>query len=111
VLPQEYYYRALNYLWEVETADNILVFSDDIEWCQKNFLAQYDKIHYVTGLKDWEELYLMSLCTNNIVANSSFSWWGAYLNRNKSRKVFAPKPWTASHNDDIYFNGMIAIPR
>jgi hypothetical protein len=107
VLPESYYYRALNLAWGLCDIKNILVFSDDIEWCKNEFL--YGTMHYIEGLKDYEDMYLMSLCSNNIVANSSFSWWGSYLNTNPKKYVFAPEPWTAAHDDSIYYKQMIRI--
>jgi hypothetical protein len=79
----EYYQQVLSLI----EADNILVFSDDIEWCKKNF----KNVIFVEGQKDYEDLYLMSLCKHHIIANSSFSWWGAYLSRDEN--VIAPKLW------------------
>ena len=70
-------------------ADIVFVFSDDIPWCKKYIHS--DGFVYVDinhGSDSWKDMYLMSKCKINIVANSSFSWWGAYLNRNKS--VIAP---------------------
>ena len=86
-----------------------LVFSDDIEWCEKQ--PVFKDCKFAKGNGEVHDLNLMASCEGHIIANSSFSWWGAYLNRNKSKKVFAPKPWTDSHNDDVYFNGMITVPR
>ncbi len=106
-----YYFKALNKLWEKVDTDNILVFSDDIEWCKKHFLYHYNKVHYVEGLRDDEELYLMSLCDHNVCANSSFSWWGSYLNRNPNKLIYMPKPWTTGIGDDIYPKGAIIINR
>lgn len=65
------------------------VFSDDIEWCKTVFDKRFN---FVSGLYDWEEMYLMSKCKHNIIANSTFSWWGAWLNKNDN-KVIAPKTW------------------
>ncbi|MFA6537843.1 MAG: alpha-1,2-fucosyltransferase [Negativicutes bacterium] len=69
------------------------VFSDDLEWCKANLVTEY-RIEFV----DWcqspqEELLLMCQCRHNIIANSSFSWWGAWLNVNPEKIVIAPKKW------------------
>jgi hypothetical protein len=71
---------------------NYLIFSDDIEWCYENFNFIKNKI-FITGNTDFQDLYLMSMCDNNIIANSTFSWWGAWLNKNKNKIVIAPKLW------------------
>ncbi len=90
-----YYNKALDILGD----DKVLVFSDDIEWCKDVFIG--DRFIYIDNEKDYIELYMMSLCKNNIISNSSFSWWGAWLNKNKHKKVIAPKKWfgqAISHN-------------
>ena len=60
---------------------------------------------FVEGNDDIEDLWLMSLCSHNIIANSSFSWWGAWLNENKNKKVIAPNKWfgenTGLNDSDI----------
>jgi hypothetical protein len=93
---------------------NILVFSDDIKWCNDNI--QKENVFYLNNdikLEDYQELWLMSLCDHNIISNSSFSWWGSYLNKNENKIVVAPKIWfgTDSDNDskDIYTKEMIKI--
>lgn len=83
-----YYNTALA---EFTGCDNILVFSDDIKWCKENFIGS--KFTFIEGEADYIDLWLMSLCNHNIIANSSFSWWGAWLNQNPSKKVIAPKIW------------------
>jgi hypothetical protein len=67
------------------------VFSDDINWCKQNL--SFPKMQFVEGQDNIEDLWFMSLCSNNIIANSSFSWWGAWLNNNPEKKVIAPKNW------------------
>ena len=66
----------------------VFVFSNDMRWCKENFKLDYPT-EYVEGCeKDYEEMYLMSCCDHNIVAHSTFSFWGAYLNPNPNKKVF-----------------------
>jgi hypothetical protein len=48
---------------------------------------------FIENEQDYIDLYLMSLCENNIIANSSFSWWGSWLNKNKEKKIIAPSKW------------------
>ena len=67
------------------------VFSDDIEWCRSNFHG--DKFVFVEDQKDYEDLYYMSLCKHNIICNSTFSWWSAWLNNNADKKIISPKKW------------------
>lgn len=84
----EYYNSAIDLL-KCET-DLFVVFSDDIQWCKDNL--KLNNVYYVSDL-DYIELFLMSMCENNIIANSSFSWWGAWLNKNENKKVVAPLNW------------------
>jgi hypothetical protein len=70
---------------------NVIVFSDDINWCKENM--KFDNIHYIENEDNIVDLYIMSKCKNNIIANSTFSWWGAWINENIEKKVFAPKNW------------------
>jgi len=82
----EYYKSALDSL---EDKDKIIIFSDDLEWCKKNF----DKdVVYSDLPQDYLDLYAMSKCYHHIICNSSFSWWGAWLS-NTQGKVIAPKTW------------------
>jgi hypothetical protein len=89
IQPMSYYEEAMKIL-DSET-DYYLVFSDDIEWCKNNFIG--DKFVYIDSEIDYIELFLMARCNNNIIANSSFSWWGAWLNKNENKKVVAPTLW------------------
>lgn len=88
----EYYLSAIEMLKPI--TDKFLIFSDDIQWCKDNL--KIDNAIYIENEKDYIELYLMSLCKNNIISNSSFSWWGAWLNENKNKKVIGPKLWFGS---------------
>lgn len=74
------------------------VFSDDIEWCRNSFTWLQKEIRstshwtfeYSEGRTEWEDLELMSGCEHNIISNSTFSWWGAYLNQNPNKVVISP---------------------
>lgn len=70
------------------------IFSDDMNWVKENLSLPENSV-YVSDktLRDVDELILMSLCQHNIIANSSFSWWGAWLNQNPDKVVIAPTPW------------------
>lgn len=90
--PVSYYDTALDLIRKSDT--NVLVFSDDIDWCRENF--KYDNMYFSENQTNITDLYSMSLCTHNVIANSSFSWWGAWLNSNTDKKVIAPKNWFAN---------------
>lgn len=90
----EYYLRALK-LVDVELETHFFVFSNDIEWCEENLRPIMKNVTYI----DWNQgknspwdMFLMSQCKQLIIANSSFSWWGAFLNQQAS-KIVAPKTW------------------
>lgn len=89
VQPIEYYQKALDLIGPY---DQLLIFSDDTNWCLENLQFDKQKI-IVHSYTDIENIWLMSLCHSNIIANSSFSWWGAYLNTSRNPKVIAPKQW------------------
>jgi Glycosyl transferase family 11 len=73
---------------------HIFVFSDDIEWVKQNIPIPFSTTYIQgAGIADYEELTLMSRCDHHIIANSSFSWWGAWLNPNPEKIVIAPKQW------------------
>ena len=84
----EYYKNALD---QIGKYDKLLIFSDDISWCENNF--NFDNMIFSRGFDPVEDVTLMSKCHHNIIANSSFSWWGAKLNQNKDKKVIAPSLW------------------
>jgi hypothetical protein len=91
-----------------------LIFSDDIYWCKQNFPDLPEKFVFIDENKDYEELFLMSKCKNNIICNSTFSWWGAWLNKNDQKKVVAPAKWFGSAYDhyntnDLYCENWIKI--
>lgn len=98
----DYYEESLFKLYGNNLTNlNLLIFSDDISWCKSNFNFEGPKIHYIEGNSDIIDMTLMSMCGNNIIANSSFSWWGAWLNKNPNKKVVAPKNWFGPHNSNL----------
>jgi hypothetical protein len=88
-LGQSNYYEDAMEQFESDTV--FLCFSDDIPWCKKRFSDR--RFVFIEGLKDIADLYLMLQCRGNIIANSTFSWWGAWLNPHKDKKVIAPAKW------------------
>ena len=82
---------------------NLVFFSDDTDWVKVQFESlSYPKI-FVDNNKaenSWKDMMLMSSCTHNIIANSSFSWWAAWLNENSEKRVVAPRKWFASSDLD-----------
>jgi len=109
-LSLEYYQKALtNYFSDDEYT--FLIFSDDIDWCRQVFP---NGVVFVEGTNQFEDMCLMSLCNHNIIANSSFSWWSAWLNKNENKKVISPLNWFgpayAHYNTfDLYPNNYIKI--
>lgn len=87
-LDMSYYNKAM----EIIKSERYIIFSDDIQWCKRHFIG--DKFIFSENMSCYEDLAIMSKkCDNIIIANSSFSWWGAYLNTNFNKKVIAPKNW------------------
>lgn len=91
----EWYQDAVANILESITEPHFFVFSDDYEWAKSNIKlnAPTTYIEPSTNGNEAFDLILMSCCRHNIIANSSFSWWAAWLNRNSSKKVIAPKKW------------------
>lgn len=91
----EYYKEALNKITSCIENPHFFVFSDDPKWAQDNLNFDYPSrfITHNGTEKNYEDLRLMSLCKHNIIANSSFSWWGAWLNKNLDKMVVAPRKW------------------
>ena len=102
-LPLDYYVRALQKIISVEPNPHLFIFSDDGEWVKENFKTPYQtttaRVYNVDGRLgtgcEAEDLWLMSQCRHTILANSTFSWWGAWLNPRNDRMVIAPQPFYA----------------
>lgn len=88
-----YYASAIRYCRKKLHNPVFLFFTDDIQWIKDNIHLNNSYIVSNGILKDYEELYLMTRCKNNIIANSTFSYWGAWLNRNEQKIVVTPNGW------------------
>jgi hypothetical protein len=96
----DYYERAIGYMGEKISSPVFFIFSDDIDWVKENL--KLENAVYVSrpDIPDHEELTMMSRCKHHIIANSSFSWWGAWLDPNKDKAVIAPERWFADKKTD-----------
>lgn len=110
----DYYRKGIEKILEDGKEHAFYIFSNDMEWCRKNIapLVQKNRIEFVTGNTGknscWD-MFLMTYCKDLIIANSSFSWWGAFLNKNVN-KVIAPNPWLNRNCEiDIYESSWILI--
>jgi hypothetical protein len=86
----DYYERAMA---QFDADTTFVIFSDDIEWCMQRFRGH--SLFFVEALSAVEDLFLMARCQAHIIANSTFSWWGAWLDANPDKKVIAPAQWFA----------------
>ena len=101
---KEYYDRAMS-LFGPEV--KFLIFSDDLDWCRENFNS--DRFHIVDSGSPYVDLKLITMCDHHINANSSFSWWGSWLNKKENKRVICPSNWfgSAINKDtrDVYCEG------
>lgn len=103
-----YYERAISLILEKHKDVELYVFSDDLDWCKENLKFNM-KIHFVDSNQKENlhlDMVLMSQCKHNIIANSSFSWWAAWLNQHPDKIVIAPEKWF----NDSSFNTHDLIP-
>lgn len=94
-LPNDYYTRAMNYVEQIVENPQYLFFSDEILWVKEQ-MGSKKNFHYVNDygkFEDYEELMIMSRCRNLIIANSTFSWWAAWLNTYDNKLVIMPQKW------------------
>lgn len=109
----EYYQAAIRHVSERVERPHFFIFSDDIGWVKENlkmnFPCQY--VDHNQGAESYNDMRLMSLCSHHIIANSSFSWWGAWLNPSTTKIVIAPQKWFANQTDtrDLFPAGWVAM--
>ena len=113
-LDMEYYKSALELF---DSNREVIIFSDDTEWCKEQDLFESDRFAVAEGGHQFYDLCLMTMCSDFIIANSSFSWWGAWLSRIYKRpgrgRVIAPKKWFGPNLDhdtkDLYCEGWTVL--
>ncbi len=116
-----YYQKASEIMEDIlglpKDALHYVVFSDDMNWCKDNLLKTLTgRVTFAEGNSQEQDLYFMSICQHNIIANSSFSWWGSYLNANPDKTIIAPtkdkwfgpayKDWNVN---DLYLPSWILV--
>ena len=92
----EYYYQAIKQFQIISKDFTLVFFSDDSDWVKEQFKDLTCSKIFIDHNKNedsWKDMLLMSSCKHNIIANSSFSWWAAWLNMNSEKRVIAPKKW------------------
>lgn len=106
-----YYHKAIQLIQQRYDKTAFFIFSDDIEWVQKNLKIDNAKyIDFNKNYDSWQDMYLMSICKHNIIANSTFSWWGAWLNSNKNKIVITPNKFLNTNDSiDLIPEGWIKI--
>ncbi|TAE34046.1 MAG: alpha-1,2-fucosyltransferase [Cytophagales bacterium] len=100
----EYYNRAILHIRKQVAEAQFFIFSDDLPWVKRELGDKLKSAVYVegnVGADSWQDMYLMTHCHHAIIANSSFSWWGAWLNPEQERVVIAPKQWLISQKPDL----------
>lgn len=120
IMPLNYYKNAITYILKKASPKFVLYFCEDDD-CPEvqqriNELKQDFSLEFIrggAGLEDWEQMLQMSLCNYNVIANSTFSWWGAYFNTNKEKIVVYPSIWfgpKAKHDTkDLFLSNWISI--
>lgn len=96
-LSLNYYRTALD---QFDSTRQVVVFSDDSDWCQEQEIFSDDRFLISSSNSSYVDLCIMSHCSDFIIANSTFSWWGAWLSKNKNKTVFYPSKWFGPNNVD-----------
>jgi hypothetical protein len=96
----DYYLAAAKEVMKVAPKPTFYVFSDDIQWCKENIKLDAPTVYVDHNTYGGDDMRLMRACHHNIIANSSFSWWGAWLGDNPDKVVVAPKQWVNNPDYD-----------
>jgi hypothetical protein len=108
----EYYHRAMKYMESLVENPKYFIFSDDMNWVKNNFsmMVNFEYVEINDMNTDFMELFLMSRCKHNIIANSTFSWWGAWLNPNTKKNVVAPYSWFEDEVSQANYENNYLVP-
>ncbi|WP_370788330.1 alpha-1,2-fucosyltransferase [Bacteroides nordii] len=110
VCDAHYYEKAVDIMRGRVSNALIFVFSDDLDWVRKSVNLPINTIYVPNyGIPQYWYIHLMSLCRHNIISNSSFSWWGAFLNTNRNKIVISPSIWTLNSNKTIALDEWMRI--
>ena len=115
ICDEEYYKNAIDLIKKQTENPYYFIFSNDINWCKQNLTPYLDSENVVfisnnQGSQSYWDMYLMSCCKNMIIANSSFSWWAAYLNKNDAALIISPKKWVnGSFKTEIHLSNWTKI--
>jgi len=108
-----YYQRAIDHVAANVENPHFYIFSDDMSWVNANFKLPFPHrfVTHNSGTESYNDMRLMSSCRHHIIANSSFSWWGAWLNDRHGKIVVAPRHWFASGMDvsDLFCSGWVIL--
>ncbi len=112
ICTEQYYNKAISLIKKKVANPYFYIFSNDIDWCKTFFINLKDKtfIDWNTEKNSYLDMFLMSNCNHNIIANSTFSWWGAFLNPHQNKLVVLPKQMTNKKTSNkLLFEGCIQI--
>jgi hypothetical protein len=106
VCSEDYYKKAIRFMDSKTQINHIYIISDDIPWCKETF--KDSRVTFIEGVPDYIDFYIQTLCNHNIISNSTFSRWGAYLNENPDKIICAPAVWfggpIANEITDVFLN-------
>jgi hypothetical protein len=104
VCTESYFEKAIQKMATITPDPYFFVFTNDTDWASERFKGQnFEVVTCNKGANSWRDMYLISLCNHNINSNSSFSWWGAWLNSNPDKKVIVPHFFINNVKDeDVY---------
>lgn len=100
-LTLDYYSEAISIFLEKFPYFKLLVFSDDIDWCKEYIVGE--NVFYSERNSNYVDMCMMTMCDHNIIANSTFSWWGAYLNQNVDKIIVCPKNYIGPSDPEAQF--------
>ena len=112
--PRKPFEQVLYHAYFTEKYEDVhfFIFTNDKEWVRENFktAGEMTFVDWNSGKNSFRDMELMSCCKHNVIANSSFSWWSAWLNENKEKEVIAPKVWFENiPTPDVWCEGWIRM--